>query len=228
MRELGINPLDCHSRERGNPVIPNASGSPPPRGRRTPRGFARGSRPFRTANLFLTLLCLSFGYSCIPNPSVGGEGEPCSSKGTCLEGLSCDEASWTCITPSDAGLDAGSRDAGWRDAGKKDAGPDTGHPQGDGGRDAGDSGVTDAGPDTGVDAATDTGLDTGVEDAGDAGVAADGGYMYHPLGTYDSASGTGTSQGYIYKSVTGSTAGPKWCVGSVCFQTGQPFNTGEK
>lgn len=100
-----------------------------------------------------------FLSSCLSLPQVGDEGQPCSDKGACNEGLVCSGSS------------------GGRGAGniciKAGAEMDGGVPQGDGGRDSGtaaDSGLdsgTDAAVDAGPDAAFDSGVDSSFDDAQD-------------------------------------------------------------
>jgi hypothetical protein len=57
------------------------------------------------------IACLSALSACAPAPNVGAEGQPCTTKGACLEGLVCNTEK-ICVKPgqTDGGLD-GSFDA---------------------------------------------------------------------------------------------------------------------
>jgi hypothetical protein len=52
--------------------------------------------------------------------------------------------------------------------------------------------------------------------------------MLRHSSTSDSAAGTGTSERYLLKSVTGWSTGPKWNVGSYELKMGNPFEQAKK
>lgn len=92
-----------------------------------------------------------------------------------------------------------------------------------------DGGKADAGgqKDAGTDGGSDAGHDGGPDGGGDAGHG-DGGFAIRFSRTANTAAGTGSSSGYVLKSATGWSTGPKWSVGNYKLKMGNPYQTESK